>query len=213
MYGSVVWIGGLIAAGKTTLSQIIAESLNLRPLFEPVDSNPYLESFYQEPKRWAFPMQIHLLHCRYAMQKTAAFEATMNGGYKGAVLDRGMPGDRVFARLHMEAGNMSELEWKTYEKAYDIMVCSLIPPSVILYLDVEPEIAFERVKNRKRNAEVNMTLDYLRDLRKGYLDLLVEIESGNHAWSRGMEVIRVPWNVDNQSPDKIIEVLKHRLRL
>jgi deoxyadenosine/deoxycytidine kinase len=213
MYGPIVWVEGPIAAGKTTLSKQIAEALNLRPLFEPVESNPYLELFYKDPKSCAFAMQIHLLHCRYAMQQIAAFEATMNGGYSGAVLDRGMPGDRVFARLHREAGNITELEWQTYERAYNTMVCTLIPPSVIVYLDVEPEVALERVKNRKRGAESGMSLDYLRDLRKGYMDLLVEIESKNHSWSRGMEIMRVPWNVDHQSPDKIINELKYKLRL
>jgi len=213
MYGPTIWIEGLIAAGKTTLAKALAESLGLRPLYEPVDSNPYLQMFYEDPRRWSFAMQMELLIRRYAMQKLAAYEAVTDGGYKGAIIDRGLPGDRVFARLHMIAGNMSELEWQTYERAYNIMTCSLTPPSLILFLDCEPEVAFERVKERKRGAEAKMELRYLQDLRKGYLDLMVEIESGEHAWSKGMEVMRVPWNVDHQSPDKIVEILKHKFRL
>lgn len=213
VYGPIIWIEGGIGAGKTTLAKALAEKLNLRPIHEPVDDNPYLERFYKEPGRWAFPMQIELLHRRYAMQKLAAFEATMSGGYKGAILDRGLPGDRVFAKLHMLEGNMSELEWQTYERAYSIMTCSLIPPSILVFLDVEPEVALERVKTRARGAEVGIELDYLQKLRKGYLDLLVEIESGGHAWSRGMEVMRVPWNQDFQPTDSLVETLRHRCRL
>lgn len=213
MYGPILWVEGIIGAGKTTLTRALAKTLGLRAIFEPVESNPYLADFYKFPQRWAFPMQIHLLHARFAMQKLAAYEATMQGGYRGAILDRGLPGDRVFARLHMLKGNMSELEWQTYENAYDIMTCSLIPPSLMIYLEVDPEVAHERVTKRARDAEAGVGIDYLRELHRGYLDLLVEIESGEHAWSRGMRTMRIPWNTDDQPPDKLVETLRHQFRL
>ena len=182
MYGPIIWNEGIIGAGKTTATEKMAEALNLRPIYEPVDSNPYLAKFYKDPKRYAFPMQIELLHRRYAMQKIAAYEATTNGGYDGAILDRGLPGDRVFARLHRLAGNIGELEWNTYERAYDTMTCSLIPPSIMVFLDTEPEVALRRIKKRARDAEVSIDLDYLTRLRDGYYDLMVEIDSGDHAF-------------------------------
>ncbi len=211
--GPVIWVEGIIGSGKTRLTKALAEALELRALFEPVKSNPYLSRFYNNPKRWAFPMQIELLHRRYAMQKLAAFEATMAGGHQGAVLDRGLPGDRVFAKLHMLKGNMSEMEWDTYERAYDTMTCSLIPPSLLIYLEVDPEVALERVVKRARNAEVGIGIDYLRELHKGYLDLLVEIESSDHPWSRGMDTMRVPWNVDDQPIEPLVGRLRHRFRI
>jgi deoxyadenosine/deoxycytidine kinase len=147
------------------------------------------------------------------MQQLAAREATLQSEYKGAVLDRGMPGDRVFCKLHMLEGNMSELEWMTYQKAYEVMACSLIPPSLLLFLDVEPEVALERVQKRGRSAEAGISLEYLDKLRKGYLDLLAEIESGAHPWSRGMSIKRLPWNMDNQPVNSLVENLKHKYRL
>ena len=213
MNNPVVWVEGIIGSGKSTLTYTLAKALDLRALMEPVDSNPYLEKFYEDPKRHAFPMQIDLLHRRYAMQKLAAFEATTEGGHRGAILDRGLPGDRVFAKLHRNAGNMSQLEWETYERAYMIMSCSLIPPSLLIYLDVEPEIALRRIQTRARDAESGMDLEYLRSLRAGYLDLLVEIEAGKHAWSRGMTVTRVAWNTDHQSAGPIISDLRKQYNL
>lgn len=205
--GPVIWVEGLIGAGKSTMAASLAKSLGLRAFHEPVDSNPYLERFYKEPKRWAFPMQMHLMHERHAMQKEAAYASTR--GF-GSVLDRGMPGDRVFCKLHMLAGNIDELEWQTYEKAYEVMACSLTAPSLLIFLDVEPDVALERVKVRARGAEVGITLKYLQDLRKGYLDLMCEVESGVHSWSRGMEVKRIAWNSDWNRLDGLMEMLRKR---
>lgn len=212
MLGPVIWVEGLIGAGKSTLTQKLSEELKLRPVFEPVDSNPYLERFYVDPKRWAFPMQMHLLHYRYNMQQIAAREA-LGGMYRGAILDRGLPGDRVFCKLHQLYGNISDLEWYTYELAYATMACSLVPPSLLVFLDVEPEIAFERVKRRNRAAETTLTLEYLQNLRKGYLDMISEVEGGEHAWSRGLRILRVPWNQDYLPTVDLIASLKQQFHL
>jgi deoxyadenosine/deoxycytidine kinase len=206
-------VEGIIGAGKSTLTQKLAEGLNFRPIFEPVNSNPYLERFYEDPKRWAFSMQMELLYRRYNMQQLAAREATHCDEYKGAILDRGMPGDRVFCKLHMLEGNIDPLEWITYLNAYEVMACSLTPPSLLLFLDVEPEVALERVRARNREAESSVDLEYLTKLRKGYLDLMCEIESGDHGWSRGMDVRRLPWNIDHQPIEPLIETLKDRYKL
>lgn len=199
--GAVIWVEGIIGAGKSTLAKALAEALNLEAMYEPVESNPYLEDFYNDPKSVAFAMQIHLMHHRFAMQKIAAFNATIG---KGSVLDRGMPGDRVFCKMHMQAGNITGKEWQTYQMAYEIMACSLSPPSILLFLDVEPDVALERVRKRSRGAESGITLKYLSDLRKGYLDMLSEVESGRHAWSQRMAVLRVPWNADDQPLEGLI---------
>jgi len=210
----LVVLEGIIGCGKSTLAKKIGEVLGFRVLQEPVKSNPYLELFYQEPKRWAFPMQIDLLYRRYAMQKAAAYDVVSpDSAWSGAVIDRSMPGDRVFCHLHMLYENIAQLEWETYSQCYEIMACSLIPPSLMIWLDTDPKVALERIGKRGREAEKDITLDYLKDLQKGYLDLLVEMRSGMHPWSRGMHIIDIPWNIDNQDPQKIIEMIQHHCEL
>lgn len=205
--GPVIWIEGLIGAGKTTATKQLAKILDLRPMLEPVDTNPYLENFYQDPQRWAFPMQMHLLAHRYAMQQAASWESALG---RGAILDRGLPGDRVFCRMHMLEGNMSEHEWQTYDYFYNIMAANLRVPSLIVYLDVEPEVALYRVQKRARSAEVGIELDYLQKLRAGYMDLLVQIDSGDHAWAQGMRTIRVEWNTDDLPLGTIVDRIRGR---
>ncbi|MHA2364830.1 MAG: deoxynucleoside kinase [Candidatus Hodarchaeales archaeon] len=209
----IFWIEGIIGAGKSTITKKLAEALNLRPLLEPVKSNPYLAKFYKDPKRWAFSMQIELLFRRYAMQKLAAYEVTSESQFSGAILDRGLPGDRVFAKLHMMEGNISDMEWQTYLTAYNIMTCSLFPPSLLIFLDVDPRVAIARLEKRDRDAEVGIPIDYLEKLQRGYFDLIAEIESGQSAWSRGIKVLRLSWNVDDQPLTDLILQLRNRFNL
>lgn len=213
MSGPVVWIEGLIGAGKSTLTKLVAEKLRLRAVYEPVDDNPMLTKFYQDPKKYAFPMQMLLMAKRHAMQQLAAWEATHGTDYQGAIVDRGLPGDRVFCKLHVSEGNIEPEFWDVYDTFYTVMSLNLPTPSLLVFLDVEPEVAHERMQKRARAAETGVPLDYLKKLRRGYLDLLVEIESGQHAWARGMQVIKVPWNVDHQDHMPIVAAIAHACRL
>lgn len=194
----IIWVEGNIGAGKTTLSHILEKEMSYRGFYEPVDSNPYLQDFYEDPKRWAFPMQIEMLHRRYAMQQLAAYECTAYSDFHGAVIDRGLPGDRVFAKIHTDEGNISQREWDTYEKCYNIMTRSLTPPSLLIYLDVDPEECYYRARKRARDQESGVEdqefYDYLFKLEKYYIRLLEQIKEGTHSWSAGIKVLEIDWN-------------------
>ena len=56
-------------------------------------------------------------------------------------------------------------------------------------------------------------IDYLKDLHKGYLDLIAEIESGMHPWARGMSIMRVAWNSDYQPIEPIVQALKDKFHI
>lgn len=186
-------IEGLIGAGKSTLSKRLADDLGWWLLPEPVDENPVLPLFYEDPKRWAFPMQINMLHHRYRQQQVAAHSHVQ------CLLDRSLPGDRVFAKLQTKYGNIHPMEWKIYESCYDSM-SAIRPPFMLVYLGVDPEVALARVYQRARGVEVNLKLDYLQDLHREYEALIQDIESGRHHWSRGINVLRVPWDLDSEDP-------------
>lgn len=210
--GAVLWVEGLIGAGKSTLSQKLAGLLEFRAFHEPVEAD-YLEKFYKDPKTNAFEFQIRQLARRTGIHRLAQEEACNPIEYKGAILDRGLPGDRVFAKLHCHAGNISPEQWTTYEILFNSAIDLIRSPALLVFLDVEPDIAMERVKNRNRGAEAGLTIAYLKDLRKGYLDLLGEIEAKTHRWSDGIELMRVPWNTDHQEAGPLALAIKDRLRM
>ena len=199
-YKALLWIEGILGAGKTKLCDEVGQRLGLRILREPVEGNPYLALFYKDQKTHAFPMQMLLLGRRYAMQQLASYECTPAGSYAGAILDRSLSGDRVFAKMHMQCGNISRLDWETYEEIHSIMARSLLPPTLLIYIDAQPQVAYERMKKRNRDAEVNVTVDYLVKLRDGYRELLDEAEHGLLPWAHAVRTVRIPWDVDTATP-------------
>jgi deoxyadenosine/deoxycytidine kinase len=198
----LIWLESIIGGGKTTFARKVGPLLDLRVLEEPVDSNPYLELFYKDPKTHAFAMQIFLLHRRYAMQQLASYECTAASSYKGAILDRSLSGDRVFAKMHRDSGNISQLDFNTYEECYSVMCRSLLPPTLLVYIDVQPETAYERMKKRNRGAEAGVPLDYLVKLREGYCGLISEAERGLLPWAHAVRVVRIPWDPDTLAPEQ-----------
>jgi len=202
IYHPTIWVEGIIGAGKTTFATEIGKRLELRVIEEPVEENPYLGLFYKDQKKYAFGFQIFMLHRRCIQQRLAADEATGVGGFKGAILDRSLFGDRVFAKIHAEEGNIEPIDYNTYEMAYSFISRTLLPPSLLVFLDIQPETALSRVNKRKRPEEDGLPLDYLKKLRKGYLNMLVEGERGLLPWGHAVRVCRIPWDPDTLTEEE-----------
>ena len=58
-------ICGNIGSGKTTLAEKLSKQYGWIPLYESVDTNPYLRDFYGDMTRWAFHLQIYFLNTRF----------------------------------------------------------------------------------------------------------------------------------------------------
>ena len=60
-------------------------------------------------------------------------------------------------------------------------------PNVIVYLDVSPERSMERIRERNRDVESGITIEYLSALYQGYEEFIADI-------SRIIPVIRVDYD-------------------
>ena len=54
-------IEGNIGAGKTTLTTMIAEEFGCRLILEQFTDNPFLPFFYEQPERYAFPVELFFM--------------------------------------------------------------------------------------------------------------------------------------------------------
>lgn len=162
---AVITIAGTVGVGKSTLTNNLATALRFRTSFEQVDSNPYLEKFYQDFKRWSFPLQIYLLGERFKEQRRI-FE--YGGGF---VQDRSIYEDSgIFAKMHYENGNMTETDYLTYKGLFDSMVMTPFfhHPDILIYLRGSFNDIITRIKNRGRPMEQTTPIEYWEEMYTRY---------------------------------------------
>ena len=156
-------IAGNIGAGKTTLTKKLSKDLNINPIFESVDDNPYLESFYSDMSRWSFNLQIFFLHKRFSNQ------LELINSKQSFVQDRSIYEDKeIFAKNLNDMKLMSDVDWDTYCNLFKDMIQFVDQPDLIIYLKASTNTLISRIKNRKRDFEVDISPEYMHSLNIYY---------------------------------------------
>jgi len=169
---SQIAIAGNIGAGKTTMTNLLADFLHLEPVFESVEHNPYLADFYDDMSRWSFNLQIFFLHNRFSNQIKLM---KLN---KGFIQDRSIYEDReIFARNLKDLNFMSSRDWSTYTSLFDDMVQFIREPDLIIYLKASTQTLIGRIKNRNRVYEKDISSEYIHSLNIYYEKWISKIES------------------------------------
>ncbi|EKU40612.1 deoxynucleoside kinase [Lysinibacillus capsici] len=162
---TVITIAGTVGVGKSTMTKALAEALNFRTSFEKVDTNPYLDKFYEDFEKWSFHLQVYFLAERFKEQKRI-FE--YGGGF---VQDRSIYEDTgIFAKMHYDKGTMSPTDYETYTNLFDAMVMTpYFPhPDLLVYLEGPIEAVIGRIQERGRTMEQQTPNDYWIEMHERY---------------------------------------------
>ena len=158
-----VAIAGNIGSGKTTLCELLSKHFGWDVLYENTNLNPYLSDFYYDMLRWSFNLQIYFLNNRFQ------HIVKIQKGERTVIQDRTIYEDaHIFAPNLHEMGLMSKRDFDNYFSLFEIMMSTIRPPDLLIYLKASIPTLVNHIQQRGRDYEGNMSLDYLKKLNQRY---------------------------------------------
>ena len=161
-------IEGPIGAGKTTLANLLVERLGGRLVAEAFAENPFLASFYDDRRKYAFQTQIFFLLSRFQQQQGLFQQDLFN---QVTVADYLFAKDRIFAALNLDANELA-----LYEQLYALLGARTVRPDLVIYLQARTEVLLARIRKRGREFERRLEPAYLEALGKAYNDFFFHFD-------------------------------------
>ncbi|KEY63636.1 deoxynucleoside kinase [Lactococcus cremoris] len=168
---TVLVLAGTIGAGKSSLTEMLAEELETQAFYESVDDNKVLPLFYENPQKYAFLLQIYFLNKRFDSIKKALSD-------NNNVLDRSIYEDSLLFHLNADLGRADETEVEVYDNLLKNMLEEIDSlsfkkrPDLLIHVKVSFDKMLERIKKRGRQfeqLEYDPSLyDYYKELNSRY---------------------------------------------
>ena len=146
-------VEGNIGAGKTTLSQLLSQHYNSKLMLEEFAENPFLTKFYENPKQYAFPLELFFLAERFKQQQDLIKTADL---FQSVTIS-----DYLFTKCLLFAKvNLPEEEYRLYQKMYDVFSQQLTQPDILIYLHAPVNKLQSNIKKRNRKFEQSIPDEY-----------------------------------------------------
>ncbi len=180
-------VEGNIGAGKSTFLKLVNKYIDEVNIdLEPIDQwqnklfgQSLLNNFYTNPNRWAFTMESFTLINRMA-ENNKKFGFNVSDKFqKNLIAERSIySGYYCFANNSYNSGFLSPLEWNMYLKLFNFITDpkynnNYYQPNGFIYLKTDPEISLDRVRNRNRKDEHEISLEYLKDISHRHDEYLI----------------------------------------
>lgn len=163
----MIVLSGVIGAGKSSLTSILAEHFGSQAFYEGVESNPILPLYYKDMKRYTFLLNVYLLNRRLEQINEAI-------KIKDSVIDRSIYEDKLFFKMNADAVTADKTEYDTYAGLVDNMLEDLPntpskKPELLIYINVPYDVMIKRIEKRGRDYEQLTTDPTLEDYYKRLL--------------------------------------------
>ncbi|MFT4572247.1 MAG: deoxyguanosine kinase [Hyphomicrobiaceae bacterium] len=153
-------VEGPIGVGKTSLAGALAREYDARLVSEPLEENPFLARYYEDPDRYALTAQLSFLVERYRQQQELV---QMDLFEQATVSDYVFAKDRIFAELVLAPDELS-----LYETIYGLLDARLRKPDLVVFLDADTDVLVRRLRKRNRSYERRIGREYLEKVAEAY---------------------------------------------
>ena len=209
---TVLVLAGTIGAGKSSLTEMLAEELKTQAFYESVDDNKVLPLFYENPQKYAFLLQIYFLNKRFDSIKRALSD-------NNNVLDRSIYEDSLLFHLNADLGRADETEVEVYDDLLNNMLEEIDSLSfkkrtdLLIHVKVSFDKMLERIKKRGRQFE---QLEYDPSL----YDYYKELNSRYDTWFEAFDICpkiqidgdKYDFVEDEQSKIHVLQQIKEKLK-
>ena len=208
----MIVLSGTIGAGKTSLTEMLADHLGSKAFYESVDDNPILPLFYENPKKYGFLLQIYFLNKRLAQIKAARATGMRN------ILDRSISEDALLFQLTADLDRATQTEVDIYKSLVDNMMAEIAGvedvknPDLLIHVRVSFDTMLARIKKRGRSFE---QIDENPDLYDYYKELNKRYDDWFDAYDRSPKVQidgdRFDFVADAEARAKVLEMIDSKL--
>lgn len=156
-------VAGNIGSGKTTLTGMLAKHFGWEAMYESVENNPYLASFYEDMQRWSFNIQVYFLNSRFRQV------IELRKKKKDVIQDRTIYEDAyIFAPNLHDMQLMPTRDFENYTSLFELMAQFLEYPDLLIYLKADIPTLVAQINKRGREYENTIRIDYLQHLNEKY---------------------------------------------
>jgi len=141
---------------------MLAKRFSARSVFELVEENPFLASFYQDRNKYAFQTQLFFLLSRFKQQQELFQQELFS---QVTVSDYLFAKDRIFASITLDPNELA-----LYERVYEHLGPRVMKPDLVIYLQARLDVLLARIRKRGREFERKFDPEYLAELSRTYND-------------------------------------------
>jgi len=162
---SFIAIEGNIGAGKTTLCHRLAARTGCSLILEQFTDNPFLPFFYEQPNRYAFPVELFFM--------TERHKQLLEHFARPDLFRTCTAADYFFVKTLLFAkNNLEGEEFRLFQRLFSILNSTFPKPDLLLYLHRPVPVLVEHIRRRGREIEANIAPAYLEQIQQAYFEYL-----------------------------------------
>jgi deoxyguanosine kinase len=175
-------VEGNIGAGKTTLCKKMSADFDCHLILEQFTDNPFLPPFYDNPDRYAFPVELFFMAERHKQLQGDLTQTKLF--HKTTVSDYYFMKTLLFAR-----SNLNEQEFQLFQQLFNVLNATFPNPDLLVYLHRPVPHLIDNIQKRGRNMEQEISAAYLEKIQQAYFEyfhtqeqfpiLIIELEDAD----------------------------------
>ena len=156
-------IEGNIGAGKTTFCNMLAQDYDCRLILEQFTDNPFLPLFYDNPERYAFPVELFFMTERHKQLQASLANVDMFTPL--SISDYFFIKTSLFAK-----NNLKDEEFRLFYRLFEVLNSTFPKPEILIYLHRSVDNLLKNIQKRGRDYETDISAAYLLEIQNVYFE-------------------------------------------